>query len=433
MLVPSHPFSAQSLSAANSATPPTRMESEKPILREQMVQQPRARTTRRIAPDNLSASSIAWPAPMTHVSVKDTLTQKEDEQITPPAFQPVQNSSLPSSSAERALHVKVWQNPPTPLPESTIDTVGGDVEDAPTSPLATPEQLNIGNSSLQQESNTSRDDVEYADTVPMPNYAQTQTPQQAPHLSRSSNGNTPLPALPDEAQRQLRNTNTPIPDLSMSQQPAPLSQAPQYSPAQKIQPSYASLGQEKRVSVALASNSSRRRKSPVPFIILLALLGVLVLGGGAWILLAQPFSISPVTQPLQDFNDANLGVALAYPNSWAVQHTSNGVLFSDSSHTAQVKLMVADDTSDAARYVQQQATKSGMTAIKPLGVLSFAGLSWQQIQGNVQQDGANYTTTMLAAVHNNHIYVLTQMAPQNVYADEESVVFSAIRNSFKFL
>ena len=433
ILVPSHPFSAQSLSAANSAVSTTRIESEKPVLREQMVQHPRSRTTRRIAPDNISASSIAWPAPITHVSVKDTTTQKEDEHKAPQVLQPpVQNLSSSSASAERALHVKVWESPPTPLPESTIEVAEGDVEDAPTSPLATPYPLNTKNLSSQPENATPRDGVEHADTVPMPNYAPTQTPQQAPHLSRSLHSNTHLPALPSEQQRQTRNINTPIPDLRMSQQPAPLSQAPQYSPAPKSQLSYAPLGQEKSVPVTATSSSLHRRKSPVPFIILLALLGVLVLGGGAWVLLAQPFNISPVTQPLQDFNDAPLGVALSYPNSWTVQHTSTGVIFADSSHTAQVKLMVADTTSDVARYVQQQATKTGMTAIKPLGTLAFAGLSWQQIQGNVQQDGANYTTTMLATMHSNHMYILTQMAPQNVYADEESVVFSAIRNSFKF-
>ena len=150
-------------------------------------------------------------------------------------------------------------------------------------------------------------------------------------------------------------------------------------------------------------------------------------------MLAQPFSVSPITQPMQDFNDAGLGVALSYPTSWTVQRTSTSALFADSSHTAQVKIQAASDTGDAATYVQQVAKKSGMTAIKPLGTTSFAGLTWQQVQGNEQQDGANYTTTMLAATHGNHVYVLTQMAPQNVYADEESVVFSAMRSSLKFL
>ena len=449
MLVPSHPFSSQSLSAANSATLAPHVESEKPVLREQMVQQPsekpvlreqmvqqpRPRTTRRIAPENLSASPIAWPAPITHVSVKDVPSQKEGDRVAPQESRPVQNASSHLASTERELHVKVWEqnNPPTPLPESTIEAKEGNVEDTSTSSLETPEQSNSRNPSSQHGSDTPRDGVEHLDTVPMPNYAQ--KPQQASPLSRSMHGNTPLPALPatQQQQRQASYTNTPVPYSSISQQPTAVFQPPQYSPAQRSQASYVSPTPEKRVPAAVVPNTSSRQKSRVPFIILLALLGILVLGGGAWVLLTQPFSISPVTQPLQDFKDTSLGVALSYPNSWTVQHVATGVLFSDSSHTAQVKLQVANDTSDAAHYVQQQATKSGMTAIKPLGTTSFAGLSWQQVQGNVQQDGANYTTTMLATVNGNHMYVLTQMAPQNVYADEESVVFSVIRNSFKFL
>ena len=206
MLVPSHPFSSQSLSAANSATlaphvepeKPTSREqmvhqqTEKPVLREQMVQQPRPRTTRRIAPENLSASSIAWPAPITHVSVKDVRTQKEDEYVAPQESQPVQSSSPHSAPAERELRVKVWEqelhNPPTPLPASIIEVEEGDIEDAPTSPLETPEQRTIGNPSSQHGSDTPRDDVEHLDTVPMPNYAQ--KPQQASPLSHSIHGNT---------------------------------------------------------------------------------------------------------------------------------------------------------------------------------------------------------------------------------------------------
>ncbi len=452
MLVPSHPFSAQSLSAASSAKPPTRKEPEKPVLREQMVQQPtqkpvlreqmvqqpRQRTTRRIAPDNL-ASPIAWPAPITHVSVKGVPVQKENEHVVPQEPQPVQNMPKRSVSPERELHVKVWEQnnlhtPLPPLPESTVGTPPVDIEDVPTSSLTTPEQLHKENPSSNHGNETSQNNVEYLDTVPMQkNYAHAQTPQNGPHSSRSMRGDTPLPALPVDAQKQRQQgyTNTPIPYSNMPRQPAPMSQASQYSAMRNTSASTLPVKQEKRV--ASPASTARHQKSRVPFIILLALLFILILGGGAWVLLAQPFSISPVTQPLQDFKDTGLGVALSYPNSWTVQHAPTSVIFSDSSHTAQVKLQVANDTSDATQYVQQQATKSGMTAIKPLGTTSFAGLSWQQVQGNLQQNGANYTTTLLAAVRGNHMYVLTQMAPQNVYADEESVVFLAMRNSFKFL
>lgn len=445
-LVPSHPFSAQSLSAANSAASSTSKETEKPALREQMVhwpgekpasreqmtQQPRQRTTRRIASEDLSSSSIAWPAPITHVSVKDSLTQKDHQSAVSQEQQSVENSTTRAAPPERELHVKVWEqnNPPTPLPESTIELVKRDIEEAPTSPLEMPAQPDKENFSSEQERSTSQNDIEYLDTTPIPNYAQTQS--FASSVSRSIHEDTPLTKLQAEPQQQSY-AHTLAPDSGMSQQPIAVTQSPQYSTVQRNQASPKPSIQGKRVPTASTSSAFRPRKSPVPFIILLTLLGILVLGGGAWVLLAQPFNVPPVTQPLQDFSDTGLGVSLSYPTSWTVQHTPTSVLLADSSHTAQVKVQMAENTSDAATYVQQQAKKIGMAAVKPLGVISFAGLSWQQVQGNVQQDGANYTTTMLATTHGNRMYVLTQMAPQNVYADEESVVFSAIRNSVKFL
>ena len=447
MLVPSHPFSTQSLAASSdSAVPPGQQ--EKPVLREQMVhrspQKPvtqeqmaqRPRTTRRISPDNLSASPIAWPAPMTHVSVKESSSQKNDaqvvqnKQVVQQEQRPIQNGAQRPVSSERELHVKVWENPPTPLPESKIEEAQNDIEDTPTSPLVASEQTKIGNRPSQNGIDKYHDDIEHLDTMPMPNN-HAPTTQQAPRSSQSMHGNTPFPSVPVE-QGQQGYKNTPVPYVSIPQQPVRTAQPPsQYPNAQSSQNSL----QEKRgvsATPAIVSNA-RHQKSRVPFIILLALLGLLVLGGGAWVILAQPFSISPVTQPLQGFKDTGLGIALSYPNSWSVQHNATGVLFSDSSHTAQVKLTIANSTNDAAKYVQQQATKNGMTAIKPLETRSFAGVSWQQIQGNMQQDGANYTTTMLATMHGNRMYVLTQMAPQNVYTDEDSVVFSAMRNSFTFL
>ena len=439
MLVPSHLFSTQSPTAAlDSALPP--QVQEKPVLREQMVHQlvetpamqeqmaQRPRTTRRISPDNISASPIAWPAPITHVSVKDSSSQRNNEPIVQQVQQPAQNAAQRPALAERELHVKVWDNTPTPLPETKLEAERSDIEETPTSPLAVAEQTKIENRPSQNGIDKYRDDVEHLDTMPMPNN-HASTAQPALPSAQSLHGNTPIPA----EQRQQEYTNTPIPYSSMPPQPVSTASPSQYS--NTLMKNQSPVPEKRRVNAppAIASTTARRQKSRVPFIILLALLGLLVLGSGAWVILAQPFSISPVTQPLQSFKDAGLSVALSYPNSWSVQRNATAVLFSDSSHTAQVKLTVANSTSDVTQYVQQQATKNGMTAIKPLGTLSFAGASWQQIQGNMQQDGANYTTTMLATTHGNRMYMLTQMAPQNVYTDEDSVVFSAIRNSFAFL
>jgi hypothetical protein len=74
-----------------------------------------------------------------------------------------------------------------------------------------------------------------------------------------------------------------------------------------------------------------------------------------------------------------------------------------------------------------------MSGVKSVAPLSFAGASWQGLQGTVQQSGASYTCTIFATTHANHLVMLTQMAPQSVYDQEESVIFSALRQSLRFV
>lgn len=473
-LVPSHPFSSQSLAASNSASQKAaQQEREKPVLREQRVQQPSAqpiaqeaivsqaqrppRTTRRIAPDDLPKSAIAWPAPLTHVSVKELQVQKAVAPVEPSANQVMQNvESRPAPAPARELHVKVWEqergNPPTPLPEQQEEELQDSIEDTPTSSLITAESVNVEDAPTiiqAKDKDNNVDAVEHLDTVPMPNYLQTKTPSspQSPIVSpHSLHGNTPLPNEQRirEQRAQPYTTNTPQPvSYPISSQPiAPIAppaparfSQPMSANTSQNQPQQSVHTQARHVSgVPLPSPAlARRQKSRVPFILLLACLCILILGGGVWILLANPFAVPSVTQPLQSFKDAQLSVSLPYPSGWTTQKNATGVVLADSSHTAQVKLSAITTSGDAAAYVQQQATKSGMTAVKSLGAVSFAGTSWQQVQGNMQQDGVNYTMHMFATLHANRMYVLTQMAPQNVYADEESVVFSPIRNSFAFM
>src|SRR5207248_10548847 len=70
-------------------------------------------------------------------------------------------------------------------------------------------------------------------------------------------------------------------------------------------------------------------------------------------------------------------------------------LFYDSSYTDQVNIVVGTSSGDLKQALQQQASQLGMTGQKPGTPLSFAGTTWQQLQGNVQQKGASYTETLL--------------------------------------
>jgi zinc-ribbon domain len=182
---------------------------------------------------------------------------------------------------------------------------------------------------------------------------------------------------------------------------------------------------------------ARHRRSPFPFLFSILLLFVIVAGGLlAWTLVYQPFTVSPVSQPQQSFQNAGLGVALSYPNGWMVQVDQNNgsAQFSDSTHTARFSIMVVAATGqNPGKYLQQEAKQLGITGEKFGSPLSFAMTSWQQGQGSVVQDGVNYSETLLVTMHANRLYLVTQQAPQVTYAAEDRVIFSIMRSSFKFL
>jgi predicted nucleic acid-binding Zn-ribbon protein len=182
----------------------------------------------------------------------------------------------------------------------------------------------------------------------------------------------------------------------------------------------------------------KQRKHRIPLLVIVALLCLLVVGGlGTWIAVSQPFSVPVVTQPQQNFKESSLGLSLLYPSGWMTQidHAKATVHFYDSSHTSEVIIIVKDAAAagNVAQYLQQQATQLGMTGAKVGTPLSFAGATWPLVQGSVQRSGANYTASVLATIHDNHLFTFIQLAPQSIYADEEKLIFSAMRSSLQFM
>jgi hypothetical protein len=150
----------------------------------------------------------------------------------------------------------------------------------------------------------------------------------------------------------------------------------------------------------------------------------------------HPFSVSPTTQPWQSFRDPVLGIALQYPSGWQarIDHGKSVDAFSDSSHTGQLSIAVTNaGTNDLTQMLQQQATQAAMIGIKIGTPVSFAGASWQQVQGTVQQSGANYTETIFVTIHGKHFFSIAQLAPLSVYSDEEKMFFASMQASFHFL
>ncbi|HYX50492.1 MAG TPA: hypothetical protein VE843_12155, partial [Ktedonobacteraceae bacterium] len=143
--------------------------------------------------------------------------------------------------------------------------------------------------------------------------------------------------------------------------------------------------------------STRKR-----FIIGLGLLFVLLIGGIiAWVILAQPFTVPEITRTTQNFTDTSLGVSLQYPRNWtvAINKQARTVHLYDANHTDQVNItVVVASNQNMNQYVSKTVSTLGITGQRTLSQASFAGATWQRIQGSVQQNGANYTATILVTM-----------------------------------
>jgi hypothetical protein len=180
-----------------------------------------------------------------------------------------------------------------------------------------------------------------------------------------------------------------------------------------------------------ANKNGRKRLAMMFGILLILLLGGVI----AWVVLAQPFAVPEITRTTQSFTDNALGISLQYPKNWVVVvHKQNGTVnFYDDNHTDQVNIIVdVAGNQNLDQYMSKTVSSQGITGQKMLPEASFAGASWQQIQGIVQESGASYTATVLVTMHGQYYYSMVQLAPLITYHLEEQLVFSKMRSSFQF-
>ncbi|MDQ2887020.1 MAG: hypothetical protein M3Y39_13165 [Chloroflexota bacterium] len=412
-----------------------------------------------------SPRTPVWPTAMTHVSVNEPAEGKAlPEQQTPPI----------APAPGRELHVRVWEPEVEESSESEhADENRQDVEDLPTraiaavpaeranaqeqsvellptSPLdlshrepaqARPEE-EPPTSPLPQQSSEPTDsspyDIENQSTTALP--PSKGAPSQAGNTileapTQNVNIDTRRSSRPGNTPSQAGNTMLEAPTQNVyidKRQPEAVQRVPAPHTPPPVQEPAAGVAQDNRGQAPVRP----QKRSRLPLLVGALLLVILILAGiGAWIAAAQPFSVAPITQPQLSFSNAQLGIALSYPNGWTQQVTPGApgaAHFFASNHTAGVDIIVAD-AGDVNAALQQQATKLGLSGTKAGAALSFAGTTWQQSQGNLQQSGANYTVTLLAAVHGSHLYTIVQQAPQSNYADWEQTFFSPLRSSLKFL
>ncbi|MBV9230065.1 MAG: hypothetical protein JOZ18_12185 [Chloroflexi bacterium] len=398
--VPSHPVSSppSTLLKNFSAPPGPHQEHSKWVLPEQIAQQPPALPARHPISEDPSTQTEGAGKSGEHDEVpSNAATDRPEKTPTPvetneekPSFPPLPPHTEPPI---RELHVKIWEQPTT------------------LSPVVPGQQPSIEDS-----------DVDHLPTTPMKSI-----PPEQPQLKEDSIEDLPTLQMPTTSPEQARVASVSSPEQAVREQGRLSSASPTRGrlPAFNIAPP------------SVLGSRAQPQNRLIPLAIVGILLVVFVIGGvGVWIWRVQPFNIPAITEPQQSFRDTQLGFALLYPNGWGSQidRGKSTAQFFDSSHTAQVKIAVADAAdNDITKYLQQQAVQLGMTGVKAESPLSFAGLSWQQIQGGVLVSGANYTGVILAAVHGNHLYTITQLAPQSVYSEEEKVIFSPIRTSLQLL
>jgi len=442
MLVPSHPFSSKSLSSSPANTP--QGNAPRPVVREQIAQQPPFRGTGRTTQDD----------PPSWISQLDTgsLSGGKEEparwpqspaQIDFPPPQPVppiQRGNTP----DRPLHVKVWDaveaSTDTPPLEQADENASDDdgVETLPTRPLAasmpaaSPRGGNAAPPAAPPERDAHADEVEQLDTMPLA----------TPSLARQ----TPWPSVDDLAQPRPRapqrnlfadeaRASHPVSPFPSTAPAAPgrSEQQPRAVPQSVSQPG---LARQVAAPPVAPSRPKRGQRKRLLVVTLLALVVLVIAGAVAFVVVKQPFSVAEITQPQQTYSNAQSGFSVQYPNGWvaAADAGKATISFYDTSRTDQFIVLTAGNASNASQYLQQEASKLGMTSQQTgLPALSFGGASWQQLKGSVLVGGASYTETLLATAHGNRLFVIMQLAPQTTYNKEDQLVFSAMRSSFQFL
>lgn len=443
MLVPSHPFSSKSISSSPAAT--AQGNTSRAVVREQIAQQPPFRGAGRTTQDD-PPSWISQLDPRSLSSSKEEPEQRPRGSAPvdfplPEAVPPTQRGTAPG----RPLQVKVWDGtesetgaPSRARVDESVPVDDNSMETLPTRPLSAsmpgitpPRKSNVAPAARPAQ-DARVDEVEYLDTMPLA------TPSQARQ--------TPWPSVEGFAQPQSRapQHNLFAEEARISHPaspfPPPAPAAPERPMQQQRMATQATSqpGLARQVAAPpVALSRPKRGQGKRPLMVTVVVLIILVIAGAvAFVVVKQPFSVASVTQPQQTYSNSQLGFSVQYPNGWitTVDSGKTTASFYDTSHTDQFIVLTGGNASNVSQYLQQEASKSGMTNQQTnLPTLAFGGASWQQLKGNTLVNGASYTETLLAAAHGSSLVMIVQLAPQTTYGQEEQLVFSPMRASFQFL
>jgi len=397
-----------------------------------MVQNGKAAGERQPAQD-----AGAWPALREQVAFSPRRVASPDNgNVEPPAWM---------SRLDRELRPVRLQRPPLTDPNATqLEAPSNDadaraLEDLPTSHLAVPQ--------VERDARLEAlDDVEQLETRPL----QSQRPAPA---QRTLEANAPSPSSrqqpqptqwPSYKQQKINPLSNGIGGFAQSRQQvedyrSPVYQAP-VTPAIPIsQPGFLPVlpaAPSPTGGVEVRPQPTKRRGHLRLLIVAVALVVLLIAGAFVWAVKLQLFSVPGVTNTSVAYQNSSLGFSLRYPQGWTAQANASlsSVSFFDANHTDQFNLVLASTSGQTiAQYIKKTTTQLGMTAQKSLTPFTFAGASWQAVQGTVLQSGATYTETLMVTTHGTQFYMLLQMAPATTYSDADHLFFAPARASFQFI
>ena len=378
---------------------------------------------------------IQQPEPAIHTTVMERSVQSQDATGSEQLDFPVLPSTPQSFSPVRELRVKVWSEADPLHSQPGLNEAPVQQEDAKFPFLKNKQPMEVG---TQKGHAVEDQPTRLMESIPQASQAS---------MPVDDIPTNPLFALPGEqlqtapeqsvySQSHQKPGQVPSDVTDVSHMSTVHLQAQQQSQASPL-PSVLSRDDHPVAPTNRPVFTSRTRKR-LPLIVgSTAVLLLLVLALGSWIILSQPFRVSPVTDTQQSFTDAKLGVSLRYPNGWQTPQVDYGkqiITLRDGSDTAQMDIRIVNASTESPEsYLQKQAVQLGINNPRSGSSSSFADSSWQGIQGDGQVKGAEYTYGLFATVHKNHFYTLAQLAPRSTYADEEKLIFAPTRLSLHFL
>ncbi len=240
-------------------------------------------------------------------------------------------------------------------------------------------------------------------------------------------------ALCDEDATVCFTCGAPLGEVKTPTQPVPIPRLPKQEqapePAPPSQPPV-STGTIATLKKPKAEVELPRRKRRWPVFVLLGMLALALVGGGAYVLRAV-LAAPPVAHSVV-YRDPQQRFHFTRPNLWVLTAAPNGVLLTDSGGTSSLRLTISTPGTgeDAIKHAAAIAASENLNNAAPQ---TYAGETWEQRTGVVTgSDGVVRQELLLVTEHEGLLYTIECAAPLSSFDSTNNLVFQPLLTSFTF-